>query len=130
MSFTCSPSDFMTTYFVGKQTPGGTTMYLYGINPEYCLADAVAANLKANFADLNPVEVRIPPLGANWGGLYVQKNLASSDNTVAWLQFKGASGNPVLFNAGVLAGNYIRGYDPAYAETLTRGQIQTAISNG
>jgi hypothetical protein len=130
MAFTVSPSDFLTTYFIGKNMPGGTVQFLYPINPYYCLSDTAAANLKTDLADMNPTEVRIAPLGSGWGGMYVQGNLANPDNTVPWLQFKGASGGAVLFNSGVLANNYARGYDPAYAETLTRGQIQAAMANG
>lgn len=125
--FTVSPSDFQTSYFVGRNS-AGTVTYLYQINPAYCLSDAEAMALAADLKDLSPVVVRIAPLGSNWGGLYVQGNLASPDNTVAWLQFKGASGNPVLFNAGVLANNFIRGYEPTYAESLTRTQILQAIA--
>jgi hypothetical protein len=29
-----------------------------------------------------------------------------------------------------VANNYARGYDPAYAESMTRDQIKTAIANG
>jgi hypothetical protein len=130
MAFTVNPSDFLATYFVGKSMVGGTIQFLYPINPYYCLSDTAAASLKTDLADLNPTEVRIAPLGANWGGIYVQGNLAHPDNTVPWLQFKGASGGAVLFNAGVVANNYARGYDPAYAESMTRDQIKTAIANG
>jgi hypothetical protein len=129
--FTVSTSDFLTTYFIGQNTGGGPPMYLYPINPAYCLSETKAKELAAALSPFKPVVVDLPPLGPNWGGAFVQKNMADlSNNKAPWLQFTGKSGNPVLLNAGIVASNFNHGYDQAYVENLTNLQISQAIDNG